>query len=641
MPYRYSDLIQRAYRGDAAHGHVSAISQHHRIQASPGYRAAADYVAGQLAAAGLDVAIRSYPATADAHFWTSPGFLEWTADAATLHLLDDQGRPAELLCDFEALPISLIQRSVPVAGEFAVIAPGGQGGKAPEDYAGLDVAGKLVLTSAPAGRVAELAVRQRGAAGIIFDGMAAGGRSELDLPDARQYTSFWWAGATQPAAFGFVLSPRQGRRLRASLAKGQAVRVRARVVSRFYAGAFEVVEAALPGAADAAGEILLVSHLCHPRPGAHDNGSGAGALIEAAATLARLIAQRDLPRPARSIRLLWPPEMTGTFAWLAEHEAEVRNGRWIAGLNLDMVGADQRQTGGAWELVSLPQAGAAFADHLLSWLRQPFVGEQRIKETPFSAGSDHYILADPTVGIPAPMLNQWPDTFYHTSADTPDKVSPASLAGSGGLAAVYAYWLASAGAAEARWLGHLMAGRFAAAAGQRAAAAVEAQPPQFAADYRRASAFYLERMTAALGTLARLAPGLEADIAAWRAEVAAAAAREDAWAADRLPVSAAEAEAAWRAEAAQLYPRRLHPGPIDLGMVAQTCGPELQQALWQLDDEAGTTLHDGAALLQYWADGAHTIADIADRVGWETGQAVGEVALRYFRLVAQTGLVAL
>ena len=62
--------------------------------------------------------------------------------------------------------------------------------------------------------------------------MKAGGRSELDLPDARQYTSFWWAGQAQPDGWGFVVSPRQGQTLRQRLAKGKALRVRAKIASR-------------------------------------------------------------------------------------------------------------------------------------------------------------------------------------------------------------------------------------------------------------------------------------------------------------------------------------------------------------------------------------------------------------------------
>ncbi len=403
MPDRTTDLIRRAYRGEIAHRHVVALSGYHRIQASPGYRAAAGYVAGQLQAAGVQVAVRTYPADGVARFWTSPSFLEWACDASTLHLLDDQGSAAELLCDFEAIPTSLVQRSISAAGEFEVVVPGGKGGAEVEDYAGLDVRGKVVLTDQRPSNVAAVAVSQLGAAGILCDGMKAGGRSELDLPDARQYTSFWWAGFSTPDAWGFVLSPRQGRDLRARLAKGETVRVRADIDSRFYAGSFEVVDAFIPGSDPAAGEILLVSHLCHPRPGAHDNGSGAAALIEVAATLARLIQTAACTQPRRGIRCLWPPEMTGTFAWLAEHEAGIKAGRWLAGLNLDMVGADQCQTGSVWELGSLPLAGASFADHLLSWLREPFLDGQRHCETPFSAGSDHYILSDPTVGIPTPM----------------------------------------------------------------------------------------------------------------------------------------------------------------------------------------------------------------------------------------------
>jgi hypothetical protein len=296
--------------------------------------------------------------------------------------------------------------------------------------------------------------------------------------------------------------------------------MRAKIASRFYRGAFEVVEGFIPGSGESDQEVLLVSHLCHPQPGAHDNGSGAAALIETAATLARLIREGCLPPPRRGIRFIWPPEMTGAFAWLAEHEADVQRGRWVAGLNLDMVGADQCQTGSAWQLVDLPQAGAAFADHLLAWLREPFLGGEtsglaqkpgicRHEETPFSAGSDHYILADPTVGIPSPMLIQWPDRFYHTSADTPDRVSADSLGRSGALAAAYAAWLATAGEREAGWLAHLMLTRFATEANRLAMRTIEAareardagERARIRRDYERGSRFRAERMVSSLASL--------------------------------------------------------------------------------------------------------------------------------------------
>ncbi len=647
MTYPYTDIIRRSYRGETAHRHMTAISGHHRIQASPGYRAAAEYVAAQAAAAGLQVEIHRYPADTETRFWTSPGFLEWACESASLVLLDAAGQPQQVLCDFAGLPTSLIQRSIPVTGKFEVVAPAGKGGVAPADYAGLDVAGKVVLSNRPVAQVAAAALRQLGAAGILFDGMEAGGRTELDVPDARQYTSFWWAGSVEPDAWGFVVSPRQGRSLRARLTKGEPVRVRAAVDSRFYTGTFEVVDAFLPGSDPAAGEVLLVSHLCHPQPGAHDNASGAAALIETAATLARLVEAGTLPRPRRGIRCLWPPEMTGTFAYLDAHEAEMRAGRWVAGLNLDMVGADQNATGSSWELVGLPQAAASFSDHLLSWLREPLLDGVRHRETGFSAGSDHYILSDPSVGIPTPMLIQWPDKYYHTSADTPDKVSPDSLARSGTLAAVYACWLASAGPAEVAWLAHLMVSRY---AGRAAADAEEAAASGKGdlARYERQHAFRAERMAAALGELVRLDAGYAAHLPDARREVTEIAARELAWLHGQMGDARREgqfapedANSATGDEAGMLYPRRTSPGPIDVGMALQADHPELLPRFWALGERGGHALYDAATLLQYWADGSRSIAEITDFVALETGIELGDIPLAYFRLLADAGLLAL
>ena len=686
------DVIRRSYRPLVAHRHVAAISQYHRIQASPGYRAAAGYVASQLASAGLEVAVQRYPANTQTSFWSLPSFQEWECTAARLELLDDAGQPVETLCDFAAIPTSLIQRSIPVEGDFevALLAPdqgtrpvshsASEGPDLPQGRPDLalrgdepaagdgapDLAGKLVLTHNAPGELVDEVIRRRGAAGFLFDGMRAGGRTELDLPDARQYTSFWWAGPRRPDAFGFVLSPRQGQALRERVAERAAagrpaLRVRARIDSRFYDGEMEVVEAFIPGREQAAGEaagdseVLLVAHLCHPQPGAHDNGSGSAALMETVETLARLIADGELPRPRRGIRCLWLPEMTGTYAWLAQHEAEVRQRRWVAGLNLDMVGADQNQSGSVWELVDLPLAAAAFPDHLLAWLREPLLEGQRHSETAFSAGSDHYILSDPSVGIPTPMLNQWPDRFYHTSADTLEKVSPDSLGRSGVLAAAYAYWVATAGADEARWLGHWMLTRYAAQAGQLAAAAAEARRQSGDGDaraaglrrYRRQSAFGAERLSAALASLLRLDPGLAAEVETLRGQVTEIASREAAWvvglAGDGDGQSRPDAEAeTWGPEAGAWVPARKCLGPVDVDRAVQLCAPELQQSWRRMAAGKGHELDELGALLLYWTDGRRTIAEIAGAANLEPNHEVpADFPLAYFKLLAGMELVEL
>ncbi|MFN2289657.1 MAG: DUF4910 domain-containing protein, partial [Anaerolineae bacterium] len=451
------ELIWKTYSGEAAWQTVSDLCRFHRIQASPGHRLAAQLLQQRLIRDGLEAEILSYPADEGTRFWAWSSFQEWDCTDATLHLVAPEEQAREL-ANFRASPISLIQRSMPFEGEAEVVLL--EDGEEEGDYEGLDIAGKVVVSRGELSRVWELAIKERGAAGILFDGMrpVIPVRPEGDLADIRQYTSFWWQpGDAQ--GFGFVLTPRQGQALRRLLREGkstdsggagQTVRVRARVDSRLYDGRLEVLQATIAGQTD--DEIVVVAHLCHPRPSANDNASGAAAALEAARTLQALIASGDLPRPMRTIRFLWLPEMSGTFAYLAGREAELD--RLVAGLNLDMVGEDQDQTGSSWLIERPPDAAASFAPELLARLRDELPALRdaadvspshtgiggyplyRQAEVPFSGGSDHYILSDPSIGVPTPMLIQWPDRFYHTSADTPDRTDPRSLARAGSLAAL-------------------------------------------------------------------------------------------------------------------------------------------------------------------------------------------------------------
>ena len=67
----------------------------------------------------------------------------------------------------------------------------------------------------------------------------------------------------------------------------------------------------------------------------------------------------------------------------------------------------------------------------------------------YAGGSDQFILDDPTVNIPTPMLGQWPDIAYHTAADTVECVDPDMLHKSASIGACYAYLLSNLEAADA------------------------------------------------------------------------------------------------------------------------------------------------------------------------------------------------
>jgi hypothetical protein len=518
-------------------------------------------------------------------------------------------------------------------------------------------------------------------------------RLEGDLLDVRQYTSFWWK-AGEPRCFGFVLTPRLGQSLRYLLQRSdKPVRLHVQVESRFCDGTLEVVSAVIPGQTDR--EVLVVTHLCHPQPSANDNASGAAAVLEAARTLRRLIAEGELAHPQRTIRFLWVPEMTGTAAYVAGREANLSG--IIAGLNLDMVGEDQDQTGSSWLIEHPPDSAASFAPDLLACLRdelaelpgmvgiarhhtgtgRPAHLLYRQAEVPFGGGSDHYILSDPSVGVPTPMLNQWPDRFYHTSADTPDRTDPHSLARAGALAAGYAYWLATASVPEATWLGYQMLARFKVrvvavaqtAVGQAMACYDAAEITRIVAGLDRRLAYLLDRQQAALRTLARLGP-VECLIVDLLVEAERLVAHELKWAQGAAALHAAAANLALpgpgespaeqgvalslqqdrerhledelERQAAKRIPHRLMRGPIPieshLERLPEAARQPWRQLLEARSDEASEAM---TTLALYWADGARSVLDIAGLVELETGQPDLELVSKTFEILQALGFVSL
>jgi aminopeptidase YwaD len=664
------EAIRQEFSGQAAKGYVIDIARYHRIQASPGFRQAAHYCLECLREAGVEAEVLSFPANDTTQYWSAQMFQEWKAAEATLHLVEPEDERRKL-ADFRACPISLIQRSAPFEGETEVVLL--EDGEEEAEYEGLDLTGKVVLTKGDVDRVRQLAVEKRGAVGILFDGMRETPpvRARMDVPDALQYTSFWWSGQ-ETKCFGFVLSPREGEKLRGLIKKqtqdGEApVKVRAKVISRLYDGEIEVVSALIPG--ETSQEVVIVAHLCHPRPSANDNASGSAAALEIARTLRKLIDSGKLAPPQRGIRFLWVPEMTGTYAYLATREDEIE--RMVAGLNLDMVGQNQELCGSSFLIECPPQALPSFAPDLLERLREELLGETsalggtgqyplfRHAVIPFSGGSDHYILSDPSVGVPTPMIIQWPDKFYHTSQDTPDKVDPAMLGRVGSLAATYAYFLANAGQEEATWLGYEMMARFkrdivyliqekvteATNIGEETDKLGET-----IALLRKKVAYLVEGERQALASLKRLSPEIAVD--GWQEEVTEFANRESAqgeeairaWGQDRveLPEASKRELDKWEEKAAKIVPRRLYRGPVSLrSYLLSQLSEEERERVWQLRKEHKKGFFTLPTLAVYRTDGQRSLLEITDLIELETGQRDVELLVEYFQTLGKLNLVEL
>jgi len=63
--------------------------------------------------------------------------------------------------------------------------------------------------------------------------------------------------------------------------------------------------------------------------------------------------------------------------------------------------------------------------------------------------SDHEVFNDWAVGVPGVVLNTWPDKWYHTSEDRPDKLDPTQMKRAVIITAASAYTIAAADDAQA------------------------------------------------------------------------------------------------------------------------------------------------------------------------------------------------
>lgn len=466
------DLIKEELSGSNAKSYVAQISNFHRVQASTMFHEAADYVKHELLKIGLrDANIEEFPADGEKKYWTHTSPIGWTVKNAELRLLKPE---EQLLASFADIPQSLhtYSNATPPEGITAELIDVG-GGTKPADYEGKNVKGKFVLATGRAKLIHEQAVCNRGAAGVITDTLTyemPNVRESLDIPDAHAYQSIWpTAEELGKTTFGFSLSKRQGNHLRALLRLGKPVRLEAKVDARLFPGNLEVVTATIPGSSKPNEEVFLVAHLCHPKPSANDNASGSGLLLEIARTIHALIESKRIKRQARTLRFLWVPETYGSVSYLSRHKD--LPSRLVAGINLDMVGQNQELCKSTLNLDRTPDSLPSYLNDLVFHFIEESIKEFdkptsfgssstfRYATGAFSGGSDHAEFTDSTIRIPCVMLLQWPDLFYHTSADTIDKVSDDSLKRVGWIAANAVLTIANATLERAYWLASETANR--------------------------------------------------------------------------------------------------------------------------------------------------------------------------------------
>jgi aminopeptidase YwaD len=442
--------------------------------------------------------------------------------------------------------------------------------------------------------------------------------------------------------FVFMVSKRQAADYRSRLAAGDKVVLAARVRAKMVPATYDVVDATIPGTTEGAGEVVLTAHLCHQSAGANDNASGSAALFEVARALTAGIARGTLPRPTRTIRFLWLPEIAGSQAWLVRNRETAR--RIVAGVHLDMVGGLLSTTRGTLHVSrsagSLPHAiddvAEAFLQEVLAasaryaerggeprrgfvWLpgsREALLADLRGIEL----GSDHQVFEDSSFGVPMVYFHDWPDVTIHTNKDLPENLDATKLGRVAYMAAGIAWTLAALPDSEAPRLLALVASN-----GEARIARAGFSPDRSVRDAALLRRETVEQAAQAVRSVAALWPSL--------AHVTTETVRGIRGLAPEVPPDSANNDARIPARSADIV------GPLGIyysDYLTETLGP---------GDASKAALEDRLDGVLAWeafnlADGRRTVSQIRDVLtGRYAPVPLAEVA-RYFDLLARARAVA-
>ncbi|MGH7598316.1 MAG: M28 family peptidase [bacterium] len=467
-------MLVNEISGDRAFEHARWLSHWHRDSGMEGYFKAADYVVQAAKDAGLQD-VRFIEQKLDGRNYTARSAELWMVEPVELKLADI-GEHNVYLADGS--------HDADVTAELVWI---GDGTK--DALKDLEVKGKIVLTEANPGRVAQNAVWEKGAAGIVSF-VISEGKTLMDYPDQVA----WSRIPIDPpegkhGTFAFILPPRKGETLRKILAtqemqdyfatgkrtKGGRVVLKAKVdteISETKEGRTGFVEGWIRGTKYRDQQIVITAHLQEEKGSANDDGSGCGNILELARAFNKLIGEGKMKPPLRDIRFWWTDEIYSEYRYFRDFPAEPKN--FLVNLHQDMSGAKQSMGNRVQHLIYAPHSRTSYLDAMLESVgtfliqtnngflaagrqgglphpySRPIYSSFGTRDNynamfvPYFNSSDHRCFVEGAIGVPAIALINWPDDFIHSSDDDLDNIDPTQLRRNNFLIAGLAYFLAFA-----------------------------------------------------------------------------------------------------------------------------------------------------------------------------------------------------
>lgn len=446
---RFARFVHGSFRADRAMETVTFADRYYREPGNEGFEAVLDHVREALRAAGYgkDDWLRLE------EFETPLAARAWTPRRGRV-ALRVPGEPDRVLHEFsspEDVDRTMLPRNAPSAQVEGPVA------LSLDDMA----PGAILVTDEPPSRGSLEAARSKGAAAVLsahLDVVNVDPSGKKRHLDAILYTSV----PPEPPLPVAMISPRSLEAIRDSAKRKGGARVAFEAEVELADRPLRTLVATIVGMRSPDAAVVLPAHV--QEPGACDNASGIGTMLEGARLLAELIRAEDIEIPLRSIAFVWGEEMTQSRVWLE------RSGRTaIAAIAADMTGESRQATGAEALLERMPDPGAVdllAPDAHTPWGSQPVAADSLVpdglslvarcamidvasvstgwptREHPYEGGSDHAVFLDR--GIPAVLFWHFTDFAYHTSLDRLGHVDPEEMRRTGSAILVTALAVADA-----------------------------------------------------------------------------------------------------------------------------------------------------------------------------------------------------
>ncbi len=650
------NALQSEISGNRARDYVMRLWRYEKWSTLPGWKKAIQEAQTIMRERGFDEAvIEETPADGKtmSGAWVNP--LGWDVKSATLEVIEPK-LPDEYryLCNYLDQPTSLNVWSAPTPKEGVETEIVLWEGRDPAELGKLNARGKIILTGNGT-RAYKRYLDPLGILGFVGDQIE---KSNEDFINETQWLNgwtdlpggWWMTSYTGRNNFGFSISRKKADYLRALLRGGTKVRVRAKIDSRYFTDdTLSYVSGLVRGTGPE--EVFITAHA--NEWGAGDDASGCSSVLESVATLNDLIKSGKLPRPKRSIRVLFGAEMYGSLPYVQSHLDRFH--RTVAGVCCDAGAPNWDAATTQVGIYMNPNVCPTFTDALYPEIAREYLDRYsppRVHAVhPYSMGTDTY-FCEPMIGVPTNWIElDAGGRLHHNSMDTIEKVDVRSLRHLSFLNAAYLYYLANAGYEDVPWIANLTFGRGVDVLREKARQANEAvlnapNPAARSEALRRgieAIEYYTGLQKQAMESIGRLVPDdrkadtrkLIAPHVKTIGEIGGSLARQ-------LPGLAGEgkiaklpdAESAWDKEASTLIPKRRHFATLFLEEIPVSEWKEVTSSphWWSADNPASASF--------WWVDGKRNLKEIKRLCELESGQPIaGFDLIKYYRFLEKYNYV--